>query len=167
MLATLLATKTAAAGIAFVAVTATAAAAYTGSLPTTLQNAAHHSVHAPAAHHNHKVDADGKRFTPGPKPTPTPTATPSHPAFRKHHLSPAEAHGLCTAFIKGGPPVPDTARQKLSDEAGDATKIKAFCALVLKHPPYPHPTFTPPIHPTGKPIPFPAVRPTVFPTEAA
>jgi hypothetical protein len=96
------------------------AAAYTGSLPDTLQDVAHRTIRAPAVHHAKAV---------GPDPTGK------------------AAYGLCTAFDKAN--AHGKAKQKsvafgnLASAAGGAEKVAAYCATI----PQPGATASP--HPAG------------------
>jgi len=172
MLATLLATKTLVAGCALVTVAGTAAAAYTGSLPTPLQDAAHHSVGAPASHVTHSASPDPAR----PSGAATASATPK-PSAIKGTAGPkptlGEVRGLCHAFDKGGLGPKSKARRALSEAAGGPSHIPAFCEAVLRGAtPQPHPSGKPsghpsakPSNPAGRPSAQPSERPTVQPTD--
>lgn len=134
MLGTLLTTKLATALAAgAVGLGGAAAAAYTGSLPTTLQNAAHDTIGAPKAHHNG-------------------SATPVGPDATGH-----AAYGLCTAFDKvkvhGKAKEKSVAYRNLVTAAGGADKVAAYCASVPK--PGETPSTAPSQHPTGKPSSLP------------
>jgi hypothetical protein len=144
VLATFLAAKTTVAAAALAAVAA--GAAYTGSLPTRLQNVAHETIGAPA------VDAKGQHPDATSKPHPSRSAGDA----KGPDATGSAAHGLCTAFTAGGLSTKSTAYASLADAAGGADQIAAYCATVAKpgspstHP-TPQPTGKPSDHPTGKP----------------
>jgi hypothetical protein len=157
MLATLLAAKPVVAGAALAAAATAAAAAYTGSLPSALQDVAHRSVGAPAADPSRtaNVHADQKI---GATPTPTgPAASPTASGTngRGPDLSGRAARGLCTAFSKNGLKSTSTAYRALSEAAGGASNIPAYCAAVLQD----HAKATSNGHPTGKPSPHRTGKP--------
>jgi hypothetical protein len=140
----------AAASVAAVALGGTAAAAFTGTLPTPVQKLAHTTVGAPSAHHSAPATPVG--------PQPTGSA----------------GSGLCTAYAHAK--AHGTAAQKavafrnLAAAAGGAANVKAFCASVT-HPgatpsglPSPHPSGKPTSHPTGKPTSHPTGKPSSHPT---
>jgi hypothetical protein len=133
-----------------------AAAAYTGNLPDTLQDVAHDTIQAPAAHPNPKA-----------------SGTPVGPDA----TGPA-AYGLCQAFDKdkehGKAKEKSIAFRNLAEAAGGADKVEAYCATVPKPSDSPSakttgkPTSTP-AHPTGKPTSVPAHptgKPTAAPTQS-
>jgi hypothetical protein len=163
MLATLLATKTVVAGCALVTVAGTAAAAYTGSLPTALQDVAHQSVGAPAAHVSPLASPGSHRPTASPtvSVTPKPTAIKGTPGPKP---TGAAARAWCNAFDRGGLGPKSKARRALSEAAGGPSRIPAFCALVLPDAPgRPHSTDKPGDRPTAKPThqpEKPAAKPT-------
>lgn len=108
-----------------------ATAAYTGSLPDTLQDVAHKTIKAPAAHHAKAV---------GPDPTGE------------------AAYGLCNAFDKvkehGKAKQQSVAFENLATAAGGAGKVAAYCATITKPNESPEPrthSTGKPSHPTGKP----------------
>ncbi|HST80719.1 MAG TPA: hypothetical protein VLL08_03135 [Kineosporiaceae bacterium] len=163
MLATLLATKTLVAGCALVTVAGTAAAAYTGSLPAALQDVAHQSVGAPAAHVSPSSSPDSDRPTARPtlSATPKPTAIKGTPGPKP---TGAAARGWCNAFDKGGLGPKSKARRALSEAAGGPSHIPAFCALVLHGATgRPHSTDKPGDRPTAKPTNQPG-KPAAKPT---
>jgi hypothetical protein len=146
----------AAAAVAALGIGGFATAAFAGALPAPVQQFAHHTIGAPAAH------ATAARTHDSPSPA-GPGAT-GHPAY-----------GLCTAWAhakKNG-----TAKQKavafrnLAAAAGGAGNVAAFCAAV----PNPgalsshasHPTGPPTSHPTGPPTSHPTGPPTSHPTPHA
>jgi hypothetical protein len=153
VLATFLAAKTTVAAAAIAAVAA--GAAYTGSLPTRLQNVAHETIGAPAR------DAKAQRPEATSKPHPSRSAGDD----KGLDATGAAAHGLCTAFAAGGLPTTSTAYQSLAEAAGGADDIEAYCATVAKpgasstHPTT-RPTGKPSEHPTGKPSEHPTGKPT-------
>jgi hypothetical protein len=139
LLTSLLSAKAAAAAAAAaVALGGTAAAAFAGALPASVQKLAHETIGAPAAHHSAPATPVGPRATGN------------------------AAYGLCTAYahLKAN----GTARQKavafrnLAAAAGGAANVTAYCAAVA------HPGATPSGHPTGKPAGLPTARPTSHPT---
>lgn len=155
MLSTVLAGKAVAAAAAGgLAIAGTAAAAYTGSLPDSLQDLAHATIGAPAAKH---ATTPTTPETPAPSATGRPaTATPVGP-----DASGSAAFGLCTAWGKGGLATKSVAYDSLVKAAGGADKIKAYCATVA-HPgkAESHPTGEPTSHPTGAPETHPTGEPT-------
>jgi hypothetical protein len=173
MLSTLLAGKVVAAAAAGgIAVAGTAAAAYTGNLPDALQDVAHQTIGAPAAD---LPDAATERpATPAATPTGRPaTATPVGPV-----ATGAAAHGLCTAWDKGGLATKSVAYEALVKAAGGEAKVEAFCAAVdlpgkaadaatrrPTSPPTARGTGAPETHPTSAPS-HPAGAPTSRPTGA-
>ena len=149
LITSLLSAKAAAvAAIAAVGVGAAATtAAFAGALPGPLQQFAHQTFGAPAAHHSPA------------------SATPAGPNARSHL-----AFWLCTAYRQAT--AHGTAAQKavafsnLVKAAGGADNVAAFCAAA-PHPsasPSPHPTGPPSAHPTGRPSPLPTGRPSPHPT---
>jgi hypothetical protein len=140
-LSTLLASKVAAAAaIGAVSVGGVSAVAYTGNLPTPVQNLAHHAVGAPAAHHGR------------------PAGTPKGP-----DATGKAAFGLCTAYqaaqANGGAPTNSVAFQNLANAAGGVANIATYCATV------PHPGHTPSGHPSGPPASHPAGPPASHPAK--
>lgn len=110
VLSSLLASKLATAlAVGAVGLSGTATAAYTGNLPDTLQDVAHDTIKAPAAHHEKAVgpDAEGEA-----------------------------AYGLCTAFTKerehGKAAEKSVAFRNVAAAAGGADKIETYCATVPK-----------------------------------
>lgn len=160
MLSALLSAKLAAAAAASaVAVGGLAAAAYTGVLPTPLQNAAHDTIGAPPANDS-GVSRAGTRPTDTPT-QPTLSATPSvRPTPGGTPVGPdatgAAAYGLCTAYAAAqthGTVSPESpAWRNLAAAAGGPGNIPSYCATVTR------PGATP-THPTG--------RPSTLPTPAA
>jgi hypothetical protein len=145
-LSTLFASKVAvAATLGAVAVGGVTTAAYTGSLPTPVQDVAHDTVGAPAAHH-------GK-----------PAGTPKGP-----DATGKAAFGLCTAYqaalANGDANTNSVAFKNLAVAAGGAENIAAYCAKV-PHPgaPASHPAGPPASHPAGPPASHPAGKPTASP----
>lgn len=159
MLSTLLGAKLGAtiAGVA-VGLGGTAVAAYTGTLPTGVQNLAHTTIGAPAA-----------TSAVTPKPTATPKPSTTHQPVGPDATGPA-AFGLCNAWSHhqanaakpdddgdkaGGDAKDSVAFRNLAKAAGGEAKIAAYCATV-PHPgngkadkgKKPHPTGKPTSHPT-------------------
>ena len=122
--ATPLGTKlAAAAGVAVVAVlSGGVAAAYTGHLPGTLQNIAHHTIAAPAVRANRAV------------PTPTPNGA-VHPVGPSATAS--AVYGLCRAYQRAGEhgkaAQHSVAFHNLVTAAGGADQVAAYCAKI-EHP---------------------------------
>lgn len=180
MLSTLLAGKVvAAAAAAGIAIAGTAAAAYTGNLPDALQDIAHQTIGAPAV--ELPAAATDRPDTPAATPTGRPApATPVGPV-----ATGAAAHGLCTAWDKGGLAATSVAYEALVKAAGGEAKIEAFCAAVdqpgkaadaatrrpTSAPSHPagaataHPTSAP-SHPAGAPTPRPTGAPADTPAPA-
>ena len=98
-------------------------AAYTGSLPPSLQNAAHAAIGAPAA-------------PPSDASTPAPGTTKDDHGVGPDATGPA-AHGLCNAWSQhqrnGAKPTESVAFRNLAKAAGGESKIAAYCATI------PHP----------------------------
>jgi hypothetical protein len=143
-----------AAAVAATAVTlgggAVAAAAYTGALPASMQQLAHHTIGAPVAR-------------------PTPSASPAGPDAAGH-----PAYGLCTAYAHlkahGSAKQKAVAFRNLAAAAGGAANVTAYCAAVT-HPgttptgkPASLPSQAPASHPTGQPTSLPTQVPTSHPT---
>jgi hypothetical protein len=159
LLTSLLSAKlAAAAAAAAVALGGTAAAAFAGALPASVQKLAHETIGAPAVHHSAPATPVGPRATGN------------------------AGYGLCTAYAHQK--AHGTARQKavafrnLAAAAGGAANVTAYCAAVAHpgatpsgrptgHPsgrptgkPASHPTSPPAGHPTGKPTSHPTGKPT-------
>ena len=139
-----------AAVLATVSVGAAAAAAYTGSLPRPLQQAAHQVIGAPAPE-----AAGSDEPSTSDRPTssgPTRSATGSGPAVAPG--APA-LFGLCTAFRDRGPNAVPTGsvayRDLLAAAAAAGTDIDHYCTGVL-----PAGSHGPSVTPSGRPT----VRPT-------
>lgn len=132
VLATLLATKTVAAGFALVTAAGTAAAAYSGTLPAALQDVAHRRVGAPAAHLTHEAKPSSAR----PTVAQTSSAAVLPPATSGPPGPPgatgSAVRGLCNAHRKSGLGPKPTARRELSEAAGGPSNIPAFCAGILQ-----------------------------------
>jgi hypothetical protein len=121
--------------IGTIAAGGTAAAAYTGSLPTPLQQAAHGLIGAPAPTESEIAEPTAAATatptataTPGPGSTTDPTASPVGPDA----TGPA-AFGLCTAFTHGGLATSSTAYASLVTAAGGANALTSYCATVSAH----------------------------------
>ena len=153
----------AAAAVAALGIGGFATAAFAGALPAPVQQFAHHTIGAPAAH-NAAARTHDSSSPVGPNAT-------GHPAY-----------GLCTALAhakKNG-----TAKQKavafrnLAAAAGGAGNVAAYCGTVphpgashthpagkpSTHPTPPHPTGPPSSHPTGPPTSHPTGEPSSHPT---
>ncbi|MDQ0798915.1 protein tyrosine phosphatase [Arthrobacter sp. SLBN-112] len=132
---TALATSKIAAGIlagGTIAVGGTAAAAYTGTLPASLQQSSHELIGAPApaagpAAEEQKPETATHGKTSNPADPPAPPA--ERPSAGPDATGPA-AFGLCTAFSSGGLDPASTAYQSLSAAANGSTGIAAYCASV-------------------------------------
>ena len=100
-------------------------AAYTGSLPPSLQNAAHAAIGAPAA-------------PPSDASTPAPGTTKDDPDGVGPDATGPAAHGLCNAWSQhqrnGAKPTESVAFRNLAKAAGGESKIAAYCATI----PHPH-----------------------------
>jgi hypothetical protein len=172
MLSTLLAAKVAGAA-AVLATLAAGAAAYTGSLPTALQDVAHHTIGAPAAEKTRQPDSHSHdRAT---TTTPTPRSTGSSDAAPGPNATGPAAYGLCTAYTHGGLATTSTAYRSLSVAAGGADQIGSFCAAVPRPSnasptsnhagaPSDHPTSSPSDHRTGSPSDHRTGSPSDHPT---
>ena len=131
-----------------------AAAAYTGSLPSSIQRLAHDHIGAPHARpHTPTVSSSRSKSTqtalrsgrggvPGPPGlsamTPTPTPTPTKPMSRPVSTTPTTADvrlKLCldytSARLQGDDQAAAKAYQKLVDAAGGRDKVLAYCQPVL------------------------------------
>ncbi|MDQ1487172.1 MAG: hypothetical protein QOJ62_2865 [Actinomycetota bacterium] len=92
MLATVLTGKLAAAlAIGAVSVTGAATAAFADALPRPVQNFAHHTIGAPAAHENNQAEGTEPSETPTPSATLTGSASPSATASESHSPEPSES----------------------------------------------------------------------------
>lgn len=104
----------------------TAAVAYAGDLPSSLQQGAHSFIGAPAP----AVQLDDATAATDEAPdeaTPSPTATPVGPDA----TGPA-AFGLCNAYTHGGVAVSSTAYVSLAAAADGAANITDYCATITK-----------------------------------
>lgn len=132
--------------IAALGIGGAATAAYAGKLPSSVQQFAHDTVGAPAAHRSHH---DGRATgRPG---------TPVGPDATAH-----AAYGLCTAYAHssqhGNASHKSVAFRNLVTAAGGADKVAGYCSDVphpgASHAPSSHLNGKPsslPHHPTGKP----------------
>jgi hypothetical protein len=113
----------------------TAAAAYTGPLPASLQHSAHDIIGAPAvaatskaAQHVSETGSQGKASRPADAPD------PGDPAKAQDSTGPdaagPAAFGLCTAFTKGGLDPSSTAYKSLAAASGGSADIGAYCKAV-------------------------------------
>jgi hypothetical protein len=119
---------------------ATAAAAYTGTLPVSLQQAAHDTIGAPEPTSSESAGTtDDSTATPTPTPTPTPSETPAPTEKPAPTTAPKAdgpdatgpaAHGLCTAYAHGGLSATSTAYAALVKAAGGASTITSYCATI-------------------------------------
>jgi hypothetical protein len=125
------------AGVVVVAA-ATGAAAYTGSLPGSVQNAAHSVIGAPAADDDQDSEdvGDDPTGSPTESPTETQTGTPTSSASKSNGVGPdatgPAAFGLCNAWSHGGLATTSVAYRNLAAAAGGADGIQAYCATVIK-----------------------------------
>ena len=139
------------------------AAAYTGVLPEGLQDLAHATLGAPAAHHDdlaapddHGKGADRTAGSPATKAAVGPDATG------------LAAFGLCTAWehakTNGQATDKSIAFRNLATAAGGADNVIRYCAKI----PHPGATATgkPSSHPTGKPSSHQTGKPTSLPQKA-
>jgi hypothetical protein len=159
----------------------TAAAAYTGTLPTPAQDFAHRVIGAPAAH---AADRTSPSATGSASETPRPAATTTDSTSTKGPVGPdasgAAMFGLCTAWTAhqangetaNGKADDAVAFKNLAAAAGGADKIAAYCATILQSP---SPTVVPgrataeqtsasTSHPAGKPSSLPTQANTNHPT---
>jgi hypothetical protein len=125
---------------------ATAAAAYTGTLPVSLQQTAHDTIGAPEptiGQSDGTTDDSTATPTPTstetPDPTPTPRETPGPSEKSAPTTAPKAggpdatgpaAHGLCNAYAHGGLSATSTAYAALVKAAGDASSITSYCATI-------------------------------------
>lgn len=160
-----------AAAVAVIAVSG-AAAAFTGTLPGSLQASAHRYLGAPTGQ-----PAADPSDSPSDEPTGTPTETGTaqptsgSTASRTAGIGPdatgPAAVGLCTAWTHGGLATTSVAYRNLQTAAGGSTGITAYCAGVFATgKPGSHGTGSPTSHPTGSPTDHPTGSPTqhVHPT---
>ncbi len=161
MLTSLLSAKAGAAvAIAALGIGGVATAAYAGDLPSSVQQFAHDSIGAPAAHRSHHDDGAAGH-----------AGTPAGPDAAGH-----ARYGLCTAYAhawkRGEAEQKSVAFRDLVTAAGGADMVAGYCADV----PHPgasqsrssHPAGRPtslPTHPTGKPTSLPT-HPTGKPSGA-
>lgn len=113
----------------------TAAAAYTGTLPASLQANAHDIIGAPAAaaasraaEHLPEAGSQGKASRPADAPD------PGAPAKAQDSTGPdaagPAAFGLCTAFTNGGLDASSTAYKSLAAASSGSADIGAYCKAV-------------------------------------
>jgi hypothetical protein len=168
--------RSVAAGVAVAAMLATvsmgaaAAAAYTGSLPRPLQEAAHAVLGAPAPEAD-AAEADGAEADGAGRAPVTAASTASGPTGSALGVGPSvtagapELFGLCTAFRDRGPsavPTGSVAYRNLLAAASAAGKdIQTYCTGVL-----PGGSHGPSVTPSGRPTahPTPSRKPTAHPT---
>ncbi len=147
----------------------TAAAAYTGALPTGLQSVAHNVIGAPAAPARTVLPLDDP--APSVSPTAPTSSSPSGSVTTGTPVGPdasgPAAYGLCTAWTahQANGTTPDensVAFKNLATAAGGADKIAAYCATVIEAKgkgsttsPTALPTQTEAGHTTGKPTAMP------------
>lgn len=152
----------------------TAAAAYTGALPTAAQNFAHTVIGAPAAHPVATTSPSATDAVSSEAPSPTvtsPTVTTAPSTGAKPPVGPdaggSAMFGLCTAWTAhhangettNGTADDAVAFKNLAAAAGGADKIAAYCATILQTPspavgpgqPTEHQASQATSHPTGKP----------------
>lgn len=125
-----------------VAVGGTAAAAYTGTLPTPLQESAHNLIGAPAPA---AVAAVAAQTTDTATTDATATAEATETAEQTESETPSEspsgtpaavdatgpaAYGLCQSFTNGGLDASSTAYKSLTVAADGETNIATYCATV-------------------------------------
>jgi hypothetical protein len=144
-----------------------AAAAYTGSLPASVQRFAHDTIGAPAPtnHGATLASASDEPVVPAASASPSSSlaASPSaHPSPHGPDATGPAAYGLCTAWKHGGLAPRSTAYANLVKAAGSADRIAAYCATV-PHPgasarPSAHPSH--PAHPSTPAHPTPSSHPS-------
>jgi hypothetical protein len=105
----------------------TGAAAYTGSLPDTVQQGAHDLIGAPAPHTAGESDADAAKATGKANERKTASAAPSATPVGPDATGPA-AYGLCEAYTRGGLDASSTAYASLATAAKGASNIVTYCA---------------------------------------
>lgn len=157
-----------------------AAAAYTGTLPAPLQDLAHRTIGAPAAHPSPSetvgeapndrpstLDASSAPSTTAPGERSTPTTATAAPG---PDASGPAALGLCQAFLHGGLKPGSTAYHELEIAAGSQS-ITTYCGGVVQpnpttssststHPTHPsHPIHTPPLPRSSAPSTTPPAHP--------
>lgn len=109
------------------AVGGTGTAAYTGSLPDTVQQGAHDFVGAPAPRTAGPSDADAAKATGKANERKTASAAPSATPVGPDATGPA-AYGLCEAYTRGGLDASSTAYASLVTAAKGASKTVTYCA---------------------------------------
>jgi hypothetical protein len=175
LISRLLAAKATVAAAALATLTAgTAAAAFTGSLPDRLQDAAHSAVGAPAAHPGsdhgttprRQQDQGARAQAPA---TGRPGTATSGGQGTGPDASTQARRGLCTAFRHGGLATTSVAYRNLVAAAGGADQVTAYCADPTTAGPGTGPIGRTSTKPTGKPSgPSPAgSRPGSRPTSPA
>jgi hypothetical protein len=105
----------------------TGAAAYTGSLPDTVQQGAHDFVGAPAPRTAGPSGADAAKTTGKANGGKTASAAPSATPVGPDATGPA-AYGLCEAYTRGGLDASSTAYASLATAAKGASNIVTYCA---------------------------------------
>jgi hypothetical protein len=143
VLSALLANRVAAAAaVGGIALASTVPAAYAGALPAGLQNFAHHTIGAQAAHHQ-KPDQRDQTAHPTGNQTSSPTTTPISP-----DPTSSASFALCTAWTRGELATTSVAYTFLETAAGGKDNIAAYCATIT-HPgaPINRPSSTSPASP--------------------
>ena len=141
------------------------AAAYTGVLPAGLQDLAHNTIGAPAAHPGGRTVPDKAALQTTGQTADGATRTAVGP-----DAAGFAAFGLCTAWehakTNGQAADNSIAFRNLVTAAGGADNVIEYCAKI-PHPgatatgkPTSHPTGKPTSHPTGKPTSHPTGKPT-------
>ena len=141
------------------------AAAYTGVLPAGLQDLAHTTIGAPAAHHGDRAEPGDRGKVADRTAGSTATKTAVGP-----DATGLAAIGLCTAWehskTNGQSAEKSTAFRNLANAAGGADNVVTYCAKIPRRDattsgkPTSHPTAKPASHPTAKPASHPTAKPT-------
>jgi hypothetical protein len=109
----------------------TAAAAYTGTLPASVQHTAHDIIGAPAADDSKAAEHKPEAGLQGKASRPADTPEPGAPAKAQDSTGPdaagPAAFGLCMAFTNGGLESSSTAYKSLAAASSGSADIGAYC----------------------------------------
>ena len=112
----------------------TAAAAYTGTLPASVQHNAHDIIGAPAAAASKAAEHRPEAGSQGKASRPADTPEPGAPAKAQDSTGPdaagPAAFGLCMAFTNGGLDPSSTAYKSLAAASSGSADIGAYCKAV-------------------------------------
>jgi hypothetical protein len=131
------------------------AAAYTGSLPTPVQNLAHHVIGAPTASHGPSGHPSSPAVGPDRGPTDATTKPTENPVGPD--ATTVAALGLCEAYGRGGLPPSSVGYRSLERAAGTVDGIATYCDTLAARSGSSQPTVggQPPttVQPPGSPVP--------------